>query len=337
MRRTLAVLGGLVLLADAGPARGQVVFGPAGHAGVGFAFGGRKFAVRGFIGGGPGVFAPAWGPPAFAPWGYYGGPVSVVAPVGYWVAPPVIVAPPPVVVVGYNTAAPRYGLFGPDDRPRPGTFDPPPAPDPFARRRVDEAVKRGDLLVVRPGGGGVPKVPEPQPGLVPRPVFAPEPAEVPKDPKTRAAFEVTQAKAAFTADEYGRAAERLADAIAASPEEPLAYFLLAQARVARGEYAAAVAAIRDGMRRAPDWPATTFQLKELYGPNAAAFDEHLAELKKAAAAEPNDPTLGFLLGYHLWFLGEKVEAVKFFKRAARQVKDRGLIERFLAEAEGKKA
>jgi Flp pilus assembly protein TadD len=319
MRRTLAVLGGLMLLGDGGSARGQVVFGPTGHGGVGFAFGGQRFAVRGFIGGGP-----VWGPPAFVPWGYHGGPVSVVAPVGYWVAPPVVVAPPPVVV-----AVPRYGLFGPDDRPRPGTFD--PVPDPLARRRVADAVNRGDLLVVRPGG----QAPEPQPGFAP-PGFAPEPAEVPKDPKQRAAFEVTQAKAAFAAGEYGRAAERLADAIAASPEEPLAYFLLAQARTARGEYGAAVAAIRDGMRRAPDWPATTFRLKELYGPNAA-FDEHLKELKQAAAANPADPTLGFLLGYHLWFLGEKAEAVKLFKRASRQVKDRGLIERFLAEAEGKKA
>src|SRR5688572_29916760 len=168
MRRTLAVLGGLMLLADAGPARGQVVFGPAGHGGVGFAFGGKRFAVRGFIGGGPGVFAPAWGPPAFAPWGYYGGPVRVVAPVGYWVAPP-------VMVVGYNTAVPRYGLFGPDDRPRPGTFDPPPAPDPFARRRVADAVKRGELLVVRPGGMPMPRQPEP-PGFALRPGFAPEPA-----------------------------------------------------------------------------------------------------------------------------------------------------------------
>jgi Tfp pilus assembly protein PilF len=340
MRQTLAVLGGLLLLAHASPARGQVVFGPAGHvgwghrSGVGFAFGGKRFAVRGFIGGGSGVIAPVWGPPAFAPWGFFGGPVSVVAPVGHWVAPPVVVAPPPIVVVGFHTTVPQYGMFGPDDRPRPGTFDPPPAPDPFARRRVDDAVKRGDLLVVRPGGKA-PEPPEP-PGFA-RPGFRPAPAEVPKEPKQRAAFEVTQAKTAFASGEYGRASERLADAIAAAPEEPLAYFLLAQARVARGEYAEAVAAIRDGVRHAPDWPAATFRLKELYGPNAAALDEHLGELKKAAAADPNDPTLGFLLGYHLWFLGEKAEAVTLFKRAARQVKDRGLIERFLAEAEGKKA
>ena len=315
MRRTLAVLGGLVLLADAGPARGQVVF----------AFGGKRVAVQGVIGGGV-VAGPVWGPPAFAPWGYYGGPVSVVAPVGYWVAPPVVVVPPPVVVVGATAPALRYGLFGPDDRPQPGTFD--PIPDPLARRRVADAVQRGDLLVVHPGG--------PAPGFA-RPGVAPEPAAVPKEPKQRAAFEVSQAKHAFASGEYGRATERLADAIAAGPEEPLAYFLLAQARTARGEYAEAVAAIRDGMRHAPDWPATTFRLTELYGPNAAVLDEHLKELKAAAAANPADPTLGFLLGYHLWFLGEKAEAVKLFKRAARQVKDRGLIERFLAEAEGKKA
>ena len=81
----------------------------------------------------------------------------------------------------------------------------------------------------------------------------------------------------------------------------------------------------------------TFNLKELYGPNAAAFGEHLGELRQAAAADPADPTAGFLLGYHLWFLGETAEAVRLFKRAARQANDNGVIERFLVEAEGKKA
>ncbi len=332
MRRMLAVLGGLALVAGGGPARGQVVFGPAGwdhRGGVGFAFGGKKFAVVGVIGG-TGLVAPAWGS-AFGPWGYY----------GPW-GPPVVVAPS-VVVIGYTTPAPRYGGFG-GGFGSAGLFrepraEPPPAPDPFARAKVDAAVQRGDLLVVRPNGGGVAGGPAPRPappaGFARQPGFAPGPADVPKDPKKRAAVEIARAREAFAAGEYGRAAERLAEAVAASPDEPLAYFLLAQARTARGEYAEAVAAIRDGMRHAPDWPATTFNLKELYGPNAAAFDEHLAELKKAAAAEPNDPTLGFLLGYHLWFLGEKTEAVKLFRRAAQRVKDAGVIERFLREAEGK--
>jgi hypothetical protein len=333
----LAVLGGLVLLADGGPARGQVVLGPVGYTGwghrggVGFAFGGPKYIVTGVVTGG--VVAPLWGP-AFGPWGYHGGP---------WV-PPVVIGPS-VVVVGYTAPAPSGGFYGGFGSA--GLYrepEPPPGPDPLARAKVDAAVQRGDLLMVRPNGGGVraagapaPRPAEPPAGFARQPGFAPEPAEVPADPKKRAAFEITRAREAFAAGQYGRAAERLADAAAAAPDEPLAYFLLAQARTARGEYAEAVAAIRDGMRRAPDWPAAAFDPKEFYGPNAAAFDEHLAELKKAAAADPADPTLGFLLGYHLWFLGEKAEAVKLFKRAAKQVKDAGIIERFLREAEGKKA
>jgi Tfp pilus assembly protein PilF len=340
VRRILAVLGGLVLLADAGPAWGQVWFGPAGYGGwgprggVGFAFSGRRFVVSGFVGGGSGVIAPGWGP-ALGPWGYFGGPVNVVGT-------------QPVVVVGHATPAPQFGRgfgggFGRFDRPTEWEPEPvpPPAHDPLAAARVDEAVRRGDLLVIRPNGGGVPALPrpaDPPPGFARQPGgFAPDPATVPKDPRQRAVFEVNRAREAFPVGEYGRAAERLADAIAASPDDPLAYFLLAQARTARGDYAGAVAAIRDGMRRAPDWPAATFNLKELYGPNAAAFDEHLAGLRKAAAADPNDPTLSFLLGYHLWFLGERAEAVKLFRRAANRVKDNEIIERFLLEAEGKKA
>ena len=333
MQRTLAVLGGLVLLADAGPARGQVVYGPVGWGhggGVGFAFGGKRFAVTGFVGGGFGVAGPVWGPPVYGPWCYHGGPWSVVAPASYWVAPPVVFAPPPVVLVGY-AAGPRFnggfGGFGPDDRPRPD-FDLPPARDPFAAERVNAAVNRGDLLVFRPNGGGVqaaggaPRPPDP-------PRVKPEPVAVAKDPKDLA-------KEAFVAGQYGRAAERLAAAVATRPDDAATYFLLAQARVALGEYAGAVEAIRDGMRRAANWPAAKVHLREVYGPNAAAFDEHLAELKKAAAADPADPTLGFLLGYHLWFLGEKAEAVKLFERAGKRVRDGGVIERFLREAGGKK-
>jgi predicted Zn-dependent protease len=155
---------------------------------------------------------------------------------------------------------------------------------------------------------------------------------VPADPKARAAFEVARARAAFAEGQYGRAAERLADAIAADPAAALPYFLLAQARTARGEYAEAVAAIRDGMKHAPDWPTFGFNLKELYGAAAVKFDAHLGDLRAAAAADPDDPAVGFLLGYHLWFLGEKAEAVKMFRKVSRQVLGNEVIERFLAVA-----
>ena len=160
---------------------------------------------------------------------------------------------------------------------------------------------------------------------------------MPKDPKQAAVFHVTTARTAFAAEEYGRATERLADAIAADPADPLAYFLLAQVRTARGEYAEAVTAIRDGMKRAPDWPATGFRIRELYGKNPRRFDEHLVELRRASDARPDDATLAFLMGYHLWFLGERGDAAKLFRKAVGKVKDGGVIDRFLAEADGKDA
>ena len=45
----------------------------------------------------------------------------------------------------------------------------------------------------------------------------------------------------------------------------------------------AVAEIREGLRRAPDWPAARFAPRELYGAHPGRFDVHLAELRKAAA------------------------------------------------------
>jgi len=43
-------------------------------------------------------------------------------------------------------------------------------------------------------------------------------------------------------------------------------------------------------------------------------------VEKTAAANPGEPTLEFLLGYQLWFVGEKVEARKWFDAAANFVR-----------------
>lgn len=360
MRRIggIVLLAGLWLGADAASASAQVFYGPVGYGGYsygyqsGFSFGfhGRHFAFGGGWSGGYRYSYPAYGPVAVGPWGAFGG-FGGVNPWGwnpYYYAPPVLFAAPPVIVVpfggGVIVGANNNAWNPPALALRPP--DPVPAGVPPVPAKVDAAVRRGDLLVVRPNGEGVrpafalePK-PEPAPAK-PHAGFArevpPAPAAPPPaDAKGRATFEVAKAKDAFAAGEFGRAAERLAEAIQAAPNESLPYFLLAQARTARGEYAAAVAAIKEGLRRDPDWPAATFKLKAIYGPNAAAFDEHLADLVKAAAADPDDPTLGFLAGYHQWFLGQTAEAVRLFKKATKQVKDNGVIERFLLEAEGKK-
>ena len=91
------------------------------------------------------------------------------------------------------------------------------------------------------------------------------------------------------------------------------------------------------MELVPEWPTVPFRVKELYGDHTERFDKHLAELEAVVIAHPNDPTVLFLLGYYRWFLGDKVDAGRLFRRAADRAEDDAVIERFLLEAEGRKA
>lgn len=277
--------------------------------------------------------SPVAAQPCFAPAGWYR-PIGITISItpygiwgGYWAAPawaypppwygpPIVVAPPVVVVRPVQfVEAPARVLPAPQ-----------PVPDPFAGAKTEAAVERGEFVVIRPRkpGDAPPPAPLPPPKRVARPPEGP-----PADPKLRAAYEIAKAKEAFVAGLYGRALERLADAVKAEPTNPRPHFLMAQCRVARSEYAEAVAAIRDGLALTPDWPTKAFDLRELYGPAGVAFDEHLAELKAAAKADPSDATLAFLVGYHLWFLGDKAEAEKLFRGAVKQVRDPAVIEAFL--------
>jgi Flp pilus assembly protein TadD len=160
---------------------------------------------------------------------------------------------------------------------------PPPRPDPFA----------------------------PPPGL-PRDVADP-------DPVKEAMRLMKLGRDAFAAGEYGRAGERFDRAAVANPKVAEPHFLKAQALLAAGSYAEAVAAVRAGLALDPAWPASLFDLKEPYGAGAARFAEHLAELRKVTAANPDEPTLQFLLGYQLWFVGEKAEAKKWFAAAEKRL------------------
>lgn len=359
MRRfIMSALLAIAVVAIASPsAPAQVVFGQVGYVpygyrfGYGYSFGGPGYRFSGFWGGTTVAAVPVWGPVAVGPWGSFGGVGVAPSPwwgwgggwggwgaPGWWAPqPPIVVVQPPPIIIAGNAEPAAVAAVPPA---------PKPAPNPFAAARAEEGVRRGDLLVVRPQKNAVAPAAAQAPAemLPPPAAFArggvpllERGAALPAKPADRARFEVERARKAFNDGEYGRAAERLADAIAAQPNDPMPYFLLAQARTARGDYVNAVAAIRDGMAHAQDWPATSFRLREIYGAGDKNFDEHLRELKDAVTAQPNDPTLLFLLGYHYWFLGERSEAVPLFKKASRLVKDQSLIERFLAEAEGKKA
>lgn len=248
-------------------------------------------------------------------WGLFPPPVVVV--------PQVIVVPPPVIVVG-------------------GVGEEEPA-NPV----VPAAAKRPDLIVIAPRRNADPFPPNPE-RTVPHldrivkpnapPGFdgfarsgevnkAKPAAEKPAEPTAEAVLR------AFAAEQYGRAAELLDAAIRAQPGGAALYFLKAQAQFAAGQYGDAVASIREGMRRDAAWPAGGIKPAELYGKNPERFAAHLAELRKAVRDNPAEPALAFLLGYELWFAGERAEAVKLFRAAAKAGRDGPLAERFLREAE----
>jgi Flp pilus assembly protein TadD len=156
-------------------------------------------------------------------------------------------------------------------------------------------------------------------------------AEMPEaEPEREAARLVKLARAAFAAGEYGRAAEHFARAAAADPTDATVYFWNAQARFASGNYAEAVSLIREGLVRDPKWPEKPFDPAVLYGDRPERFVVHLLALKKAAADHPNVPTLEFLLGYELWFSGEKAEAEKLFRTAEKRLAAPGPIALFKA-------
>jgi tetratricopeptide (TPR) repeat protein len=143
------------------------------------------------------------------------------------------------------------------------------------------------------------------------------------DPVQEAVRLVELGRSAFVAGEYGKAAEQFERASASNAKLARAHFLRGQAAFAAGRYSDAVDAIRLGLTLNPEWPATSFDPKEPYGPNVADFANHLAELRKAMAVNPDEPTLEFLLGYQLWFVGERAEARKWFDLAAERLADRG--------------
>jgi tetratricopeptide (TPR) repeat protein len=277
------------------------------------------------------VFFAPFGPPPFGfdP-GFGWGPPQVI------VVPRVQVFVPPFALEGNldngngNAALPN-GLAV---RPAPKLA---PQPDP------EPPIGRDGFIVISP------KKDFPPPGVIapkvdrvavapgPRPAVKFDPFAPPlvvkmdradADPVKEAARLVRLGREAFAEGEFGTAGQRFGRAAAANPKAAEPLFLKAQAAFAAGAYADAVTAIRAGLAISPEWPGGAFDPKEPYGVNVGAFAEHLAELRRTVAANPGDPALEFLLGYELWFVGEKVEAKKWFATAAKRLADPGPIELF---------
>jgi hypothetical protein len=290
-------------------------FGPVGFAPIGaFRFGNP------FWGGWAPVF---WGGPGFG-YGFgsgFGYGYGYGAGLGF--APPVVVvrAPAPIIVIAN-------------------------APEQSGDARTDavlpQMIRPNDFVVIAPRKEvTVPEVPRvaaaPRPVKPGKPVIAFDPfkptpavrAEMPEaEPKKEAERLVKLGRAAFASGEYGRAAEHFERASAADRADAMLYFLQAQAKFAAGKYAEAVTSIRDGLARDPKWPTSAFDPVALYGDRPERFVVHLLALRKADAANPNQATLEFLLGYELWFSGEKVEAEKLFRAAEKRLAAPGPIALF---------
>jgi hypothetical protein len=361
-KRVLAAAA-LVVLLDSGLARAQFGVGPVvptvstsrfvAGGGLGFSYHRRGLRVAGFGGGfySRSVFAapvvPAW--PVFPPTTFsVFPPVSMWTPFGWtpgflppgwgvgpgwgwgWYPPPVIVLPPPAILPD--------NLVGPDGNPALGFEELPRPIEP----QLPRGAKPGDYIVISPkreAPGQIAPVVE-RVASVPRPQvpafrfdpFAPRfrvDADRPElDPAKESSRLIQLGRDAFAAGEFGKAAEQFDRASAADPKLARAHFLKGQAEFAAGRYSDAVAAIRAALTLDPSWPTSTFDPKEPYGASAAVFANHIADLRKGVAANPGEASLEFLLGYQLWFIGERVEARKWFDAAASRLAEPGPLALF---------
>jgi len=159
----------------------------------------------------------------------------------------------------------------------------------------------------------------------------PRPAPVRDEIEQRAEMQkhIRTGNDAFANGEYGVALKRYELAVGAAPLEPMGYFHLAQAQLALGKHAPAVASIQRGLRLHSKWPESGFQPRALYGDRGGEFDQHLAQLADLIAKNLNDDSLLFLLAYELWFDAQRDQAIKLFERAAALAFDTTFIDRFL--------
>ena len=121
--------------------------------------------------------------------------------------------------------------------------------------------------------------------------------------------------AQFAQQKYSAANERYRKAAQSDPQLADAWFRQAFALSAIGRYKQAVAAIQRGLKIDPNWAASGFDLKQLYGFDQLAKEAHLDALAQAAENSPNNADLLFLVGVHLHFDGQSQRAEKFFQRA----------------------
>jgi thioredoxin-like negative regulator of GroEL len=148
--------------------------------------------------------------------------------------------------------------------------------------------------------------------FAPRPQLLVEPVD--SDPRKEAQRWIERGRAAFVAEEYGRAVQLFATAADKDRTLPFPRYWQAQAEIAAGRYANAFAALRLGLQHHPQ-VAQHFDPKELYGSYPQRHAEHLVALRRAVTNQPQEPILAYLLAWQLWLSGEKTEARRWWERS----------------------
>ena len=283
-----------------------------------------RFGRRGYL-------SVSSGFPGYGGLGGYGYPGLFVG--GYYRQTTIVYGPGPLVVaqpVYIPVPVPVGNPLGQDDL----LLDQMPLPQAGLRRapRPDAPARQpapAPAPAPKPLPAPVPPKPEaPPPPPKPMPM-PPQPADPEKDPLDENSRLITLGKQAFTAREYGKAAQRFRQAARVAPELSRTYFLLAQAYVALGKYLDAQESILEGLARRPDWPREPFRPIELYGDHPAEYSEHLRRLREVVEHNERDAVLLFLYGYQLWFDGQRDEARGLFLRALPGLADPEVIQGFL--------
>jgi hypothetical protein len=301
MTRKLGLLTIAVWLAFAHRTEAQYPYSP----GVGFQYSGGRLRIAGFV-----PLFPVVGPPSST---IVIGPPATVVERRVTVRP---VAPP----VEYDLSGIDLDVESPDRLYPPGT-----AP----------------LRPVRPEPVPDRKKPEPPVKQPPPPAPAPAPNKTPEDelftPRAGAADEARRLTElglrAFRAGEYGLALWRFRQASGVDPSNARAFFLMAQAFIAVGQYREAMPVLQDGLRLQPDWPTADFRPRaELYKDNPADWLEHRRRLEEAVQREPTEFAYLFLRAYVAWFDGQRPQATEWFLRARARTADPTWVDLFLKHA-----
>ncbi|HYV39588.1 MAG TPA: hypothetical protein VE988_28125 [Gemmataceae bacterium] len=261
--------------------------------------------------------------------------IAPVYPPPYYPAPVVLVPPGPRVIV----TGVKYPTLGPGYAPadiRGVDLDLVPLKKPEALKLPEPKITEPEPFKQLPGVDVSKPVPPVRPGdPMPQPKTPPKkpqpPAEPLADPVAEGGRLTDLALVAFQEGDYGVAAQWCRKAVVKAPMLSRAWFLLAQAEFAMGNYRDAVTTIHAGMKIDKQWPRTPIQLRDdLYKGREADFSEHMKRLTESVAANPNHPTLLFLVAHQLWFDGQRKDALALFQRARPLAKDGMFVDAFLA-------